>query len=200
MYSFWRWNSQTTQAERNRGAKYLRYEIILNLVESQRKVWTPWWERDGIRQLAGRQRHLIRELILHTLNFVYITMMQGLPLEIHQGQVQKAPLSHLRVNKYPEVSSGQCPCLSNPFYHSVVAKGMYYGRDKLVLLLGATRRPYKVVFSCTSCGRTLGETFDSQARDENCYSDRVTSRGIETMRKQPRKASPATRIFQKSRL
>lgn len=71
-------------------------------------------------------------------------------------------------------SKQTCDCGATAGQASVYARGFYRRHDRLLLLLGATRRPVKVEIRCTRCQHVFAVTDDAALRERTCARDCVT--------------------------
>ncbi len=67
-----------------------------------------------------------------------------------------------------------CTCGNTLQNASLYARGVYQRRDRVLLSLGATRRPIKVEIRCVRCEHVFTVTDDYSVRDRACARDWLT--------------------------
>ncbi|MFZ5630300.1 MAG: hypothetical protein ACOY5B_14310 [Spirochaetota bacterium] len=67
-----------------------------------------------------------------------------------------------------------CECGKLASEANVYARGIYRRHDRVLLSLGATRRPIKVEIRCTRCQHVFAVTDDASLRERTCARDWVT--------------------------
>ncbi len=70
---------------------------------------------------------------------------------------------------------------SAPLY----ARGVYHRRDRVLLSLGATRRPIKVEIRCVRCEHVFAVTDDYSVRDRACARDWLTEADLAACEAKP---------------
>ncbi|GAB4432644.1 MAG: hypothetical protein OHK0011_15540 [Turneriella sp.] len=67
-----------------------------------------------------------------------------------------------------------CECGKVANEANVYARGIYRRHDRVLLSLGATRRPIKVEIRCTRCQHVFAVTDNAALRERTCARDWVT--------------------------
>lgn len=75
----------------------------------------------------------------------------------------------------------RCDCNRSVFNANTFARALYRRRDRVLLALGATRRPILIEIRCAICDFKFGESTDLKVREKTCAVDTVTLADLETI-------------------
>ncbi|MFO1472207.1 MAG: hypothetical protein U1F27_14360 [Turneriella sp.] len=75
----------------------------------------------------------------------------------------------------------ECACGHTLHTASTYAKGRYLPHDRILLTLGATRRPVRVEVRCTRCDYLFGSSADRRFRERTCARDWVSREDLQLL-------------------